>query len=138
MAQVPIHPGLFTMPGDPRGPHLLVARCGACARLHFPASETCPYCSAAGCSVETAGATATLYLHTVVETRPPGYRGPVPYGFGIVDLREGLRVVTRLEETDLSVLRPGLPLSLVIAPLYVNDAGDEVLSFAYRAARGAR
>ena len=26
MPQVPIHPGLFTMPGDPRGPRLLAAR----------------------------------------------------------------------------------------------------------------
>jgi uncharacterized OB-fold protein len=139
MAQVPIHPGLFTLPGDPRGPHLLAARCTACARHHFPAGETCPYCSAERCAVVAVGAGATLYLHTVVNARPPGYRGKVPYGFGLVDLPEGLRVVTRIEETDLDVLRPGMPLELSIAPLFVDDAGDEVLSFAYRpVAAGAR
>jgi uncharacterized OB-fold protein len=132
MAQVPIHPGLFTMPEDPRGPRLLAARCGACGKHHFPAGETCPYCSAGACAVVAIGAAGTLYLHTVVNARPPGYRGPLPYGFGVVDLTEGVRVVARLTESDLARLWPGLPVELEIAPLYTSDAGDEVLSFAYR------
>ena len=72
-----------------------------------------------------------------MNARPPGYRGPLPYGFGIVELPEGLRVVSRLAESRLEELGPGMPLALEIAPLFVNDAGDEVLSFAYRAAPGA-
>jgi uncharacterized OB-fold protein len=132
MAQVPIHPGLFTLPDDPRGPRLLAARCAACGKYHFPAATTCPYCSGAECTVDAIGAHGTLYLHTVVQARPPGYRGPLPYGFGIVELPEGLRVVSRLTEARLEELRPGLPLTLEIAPLFTNDAGDEVLSFAYR------
>jgi len=138
MAQVPIHPGLFTLPGDPRGARLLAGRCGACARHHFPAGDACPYCSATGCTVAAIGATGTLYLHTVVNARPPGYRGEVPYGFGLVDLPEGLRVVSRIEETDLDALRPGLALELTVTPLYVGDAGEEVLSYAYRPVTGTR
>jgi uncharacterized OB-fold protein len=136
MAQVPIHPGLFTLPGDPRGPRLLAARCAGCGKHHFPAGSACPYCGAADCTPEPVGARGTLYLHTVVNARPPGYRGPLPYGFGVVDLPEGLRVVSRLAEARLEELRPGMPLMLEIAPLFVNDAGDEVLSFAYGPAGG--
>lgn len=136
MAQVPIHPGLFTLPGDPRGARLLAARCSTCGKYHFPAAATCPYCSAAGCTEAAIGAHGTLYLHTVVQARPPGYRGPVPYGFGIVELPEGLRVVSRLTEPRLELLEPGMPLALEVAPLFVNDAGDEVLSFAYRPTNG--
>ena len=33
---------------------------------------------------------------------PPGYTGEVPFGFGVVELPEGLRVITRLTES-----RPG-------------------------------
>jgi uncharacterized OB-fold protein len=132
MAQVPIHPGLFTLPADARGPRLLAGRCAACDKHHFPAAATCPYCTATDCTVVPVGATGTLYLHTTVNARPPGYRGPLPYGFGLVDLPEGLRVVSRLSEARLDVLRPGLPVELEIAPLFTNEAGDEVLSFAYR------
>jgi uncharacterized OB-fold protein len=132
MAHVPIHPGLFTLPGDPRGPRLLAGRCGTCGKHHFPAAATCPYCTADGCEPAAVGASGSLYVFTVVNARPPGYRGEVPYGFGIVDLPEGLRVVARIAETDLAALRPGLPVELAIEPLFTNDAGDEVLCFAYR------
>ncbi|HZR82527.1 MAG TPA: OB-fold domain-containing protein [Candidatus Binatia bacterium] len=131
MAAVPIHPGLFTLPDDPRGPRLLAGRCPACGDHHFPAGDTCPYCGRDGCQIVAIGATGTLSLFTVVNARPPGYRGPVPYGFGIVDLPEGMRVVTRLSETRLERMRPGQPVALEIAPLFTNDDGDEVLSFAY-------
>jgi len=137
MAQVPIHAGLFTLPGDPRGARLLAGHCASCDKYHFPAGTTCPYCSGTECSVEAIGARGTLWLHTVVNARPPGYLGPLPDGFGVVELPEGLRVVTRLAESRLAELRPGLPVTLEIAPLFTNDAGDEVLSFAYRPARGS-
>jgi scaffold protein (connect acetoacetyl-CoA thiolase and HMG-CoA synthase) len=131
MASVAIHPGLFTLPDEPDGPRLLAGRCSGCAQLHFPAGDACPYCGRTPCATEPVGSTGTLSLYTVVNARPPGYRGPVPYGFGVVDLPEGLRVVTRLEETRLDKLRTGLPVELRIAPLFTNDAGEEVLSFSY-------
>jgi uncharacterized OB-fold protein len=40
--------------------------------------------------------TGTLWGWTEVTAAPPGYRGEVPYGFGVVELPEGVRVVTRL------------------------------------------
>jgi uncharacterized OB-fold protein len=131
VARVVIHPGLFTMPGDPRGPHLLASRCAACGRHQFPAAETCPYCCGDHCEVVAVGTRGSLHLHTVVTTAPPGYRGEVPYGFGVVDLPEGLRVVSRLTSSRLDVLRRGLPMRLEIGPLHRNEEGDEVLSFAY-------
>ena len=131
VAQIPIHPGLFTLPGDPRGPKLLAARCPSCAGLHFPAGETCPYCGTDGCREEAIGGVGRLSLWTAVRTAPPGYRGPVPYGFGVVDLPEGLRVVARLASAEPERLREGQPVDLVIAPLFRNDAGEDVLSYAY-------
>jgi uncharacterized OB-fold protein len=41
-----------------------------------------------------------LFGWTVVSSPPPGYAGPVPYGFGIVDLDEGIRVLGRLTGVD--------------------------------------
>jgi len=137
VATRPIHEGLFTKPDDPRGAALLAGRCGACGRHHFPAAETCPYCSAETGSVEAVGATGRIFLHTVVQTAPPGYTGPVPYGFGLVDLPEGLRVVTRLAAADLDALESGLRVRLEIAPLCTDEEGNEILSWAYRPDDGA-
>jgi uncharacterized OB-fold protein len=124
-----IAPGLFSTDGA--APRLRAARCVACMRLHFPAADSCPYCGHDVCDDQLVGATGTLYLYTAIATRPPGYRGALPYGFGVVELPEGLRVVTRLTETDVAALRPGLPMRLVVEPLFTDDDGTPVLSWAY-------
>jgi hypothetical protein len=63
---------------------------------------------------------------------PPGYRGPVPYGFGVVALTgHRLEVIARLTEVDLARLRPNLPMRLEVAPLYTDDDGQVVLSWAF-------
>ena len=125
----PITPGLFA--DGPDGPRLLAARCSACAALHFPASPTCPYCGAPDATTTLVGPEGCLRLCTVVSNRPPGYRGPVPYGFGVVELADGLRVITRLTESDPARLRPGLAVRLVVEPLYADDDGTPVLSYAF-------
>jgi uncharacterized OB-fold protein len=129
MPERPISAGLFRIDAD--GPRLVAARCPACSEPHFPAGTTCPYCGADGCRETLVGPEASLYLFTVVHTSPPGYRGPLPYGFGVVELAGGLRVIARLTEARLDRLRPGLPMRLVIEPLYTDDEGP-VLSYAFR------
>ena len=125
----PIAPRLFTTDRD--GPRLVAARCEPCGRLHFPATETCPYCGEACCRDVPIGPTGRLFLFTVVRSQPPGYRGPLPFGFGVVELPEGLRVVTRLTEARLDALREGLPMRLVVEPLFDDDEGTPVLSYAF-------
>jgi len=50
--------------------------------------------------VELGRTGGTLFGWTIVSSPPPGYAGPVPYGFGIVDLDEGIRVLGRLTGFD--------------------------------------
>jgi uncharacterized protein len=125
----PIASDLFQTTGD--GTLLRTAACEACARLHFPASETCPYCGSDACRERLAGRTGTLFLHTAISSRPPGYRGELPFGFGVVELPEGLRVVTRLTESDPSRLRFRQMMRLVVTPLFIDDDGTAVISYAY-------
>ena len=124
--------GLFVCAAD--GPRLLAGACDACGRRHFPASAVCPYCAADGAREIRVGPAGRLELYTSVRAAPPGYRGPVPYGFGVVALDGSLSVVARLTEPDPSRLRPGLPMQLVVEPLYTDDDGRPVLSYAFRPA----
>ena len=127
-----IAPGLFVCDAD--GPRLLAGACVACGRRHFPASPVCPYCAADGVREIRVGPTGRLDLYTTVLRAPPGYRGEVPYGFGVVELEGGLHVIARLTESRLERLRPGLALSLVVEPLFTDDDGRPVLSYAFRPA----
>ena len=92
----------------------------------------CPYCAADACIDARFGPIAQLRLYTVVTNRPPGYRGPVPYGFGVVEFPGGLLVIARLTEHRLDQLRPGLAMQLVIEELFTDEEQCPVLSYAFR------
>jgi uncharacterized OB-fold protein len=126
----PIRAGLFR--DDGAGPRLVTGRCPGCGRRHFPAAPMCPYCGGDGCVETPAGPGGRLLLYTAVLSRPPGYRGPVPYGFGVVELEDGLRVITRLTEPRVERLRPGLRMRLVVELLFTDDDGCRVVSYAFR------
>ncbi len=75
--------------------------------------------------------TGRLWAWTAVTTAPPGYRGPVPYGFGVVELPEGIRVVTRLTEADPARLWADQPMRLVVTDLHVDQDGTTVTAPAF-------
>jgi uncharacterized OB-fold protein len=83
-------------------------------RHHFPRGDVCPYSGADDVEVVDLPTTGRLWLWTAVNAAPPGYEGPVPYGFGIVAL-DGvdLRVVGRLTVADPAALTEGQPMQLV-------------------------
>jgi uncharacterized OB-fold protein len=126
----PVAPDLFV--ATPDGVRLVAGRCRTCARHHFPASPVCPWCGADGAAREPVGPTGRLWLWTVVTSRPPGYRGTLPFGFGVVEIDGiGLRVVTRLTETRCDALREGLPMRLVVDALCTDEDGTPVQTWAF-------
>ena len=105
-------PALVAATAD--GVRLLGSRCAACERHLFPAQETCTYCGSDSTEPVALSASATLWGWTAVTNAPPGYDGPVPYGFGVVELPEGIRIVTPLTEADPSRLSFGQPMALEV------------------------
>jgi uncharacterized OB-fold protein len=109
----PIHEGLFELAGD-GSITLLGGYSPASGRYHFPRLDTCPYSGAADVEPVALSRDATLWAWTAVTAAPPGYEGPVPYGFGVVELvHEQLRLITRLREADPAKLTFGQPMTLV-------------------------
>jgi len=130
MPSRPVHEGLFT---DRR---LVGGRCGGCGRYHFPAAAVCPYCDAAEVTRVELSETGTLWGWTSVTAAPPGYAGEVPFGFGVVELPEGLRVISRIEEADPTRLSFGAPVRFALVPLHTDEDGTEVVTYSFSPADG--
>jgi uncharacterized OB-fold protein len=133
----PVHEGLFRG-GDAEPARLVAGRCLRCGQLHFPLSSTCPYCSEAGTEEVELSGPATLWAWTAVTAPPPGYAGEVPFGFGVVQMEEGLRLVTRLTETDPGRLSFGQRMHLEIVALHTTEDGTEVVTYAFAPEGGDR
>jgi len=134
---VPVTIGLFEEEAGGAA-RLIGGECRSCGRRHFPLLTTCPYCSAESIIQVRLSPEGTLWAWTAVTAPPPGYRGEVPYGFGVVELvDDGIRVVTRLTEGDPSRLALGQAMRLVVAPLHEDDEGRTVVTYAFAPAGGA-
>jgi uncharacterized OB-fold protein len=125
-----VRQGLFS---DGEAPALLGSRCTVCRAHDFPRHDTCPYCSTEDPVPTELSRAGTLWAWTAVTAPPPGYQGEVPFGLGVVELPEGIRVITRLTESDPAALSFGQPMELRIVPLHADVDGNDVVTFAFSA-----
>jgi len=128
--RVMVRDGLFT-DGEP--PALLGSRCRMCGSVQFPRADTCPYCAADGAEPVELSGPGVLWAWTAVTAPPPGYRGEVPFGVGVVELPEGVRVIGRLTESNPATLSSGQAMALRVVPLHRDEEGNDVVTYAFEA-----
>jgi uncharacterized protein len=126
----PLHDGLFRE--RPDGSIVLLGGFSpSSGRTHFPRLPACPYTGADDVEDVELPTNGTLWGWTSVTARPPGYDGEMPFGFGIVELTDGLRVITRLTEPDPQALSFGQSMHLVADTLQTDDDGIAVITYAF-------
>jgi len=129
VTRVALRDGLLTSLDDAGAARLLGGRCPRCARHSFPAQQLCPYCASDGCESVPLSAQGVVEVCTTVINRPPGYEGPLPFGFGVVELPEGIRIITRISQPDQA--KPGTPVKLVLETVGVDAEGRAITTYAF-------
>ncbi len=136
--RVPVREGLFSGPLSDLGRVTLAGcRCSSCGETSLGAKSLCPNCGKETVTEIPLGKRGTLWTYTIVRHRPPGnYKGPepfVPFGLGLVELPEGVRVMAPIH-CDIGQLKIGLPLRFTA---YVRkDADREVVAFSFEPEEG--
>jgi uncharacterized OB-fold protein len=106
---------------------LIGGYCASSGHYHFPLQDCCPYTGAPDVERVELSTEGSLWGWTAVTAAPPGYEGPVPYGFGVVELtKERLRIITRLTESDPGRLEFGRRMTLV-----TDEVAERVAAWAF-------
>jgi uncharacterized protein len=137
VTQVPFARDVFTWPADE--PQLIGARCQRCRAVVFPQRPSCPRCGIGQMDQHLLPRRGTLWTWTTQEFLPkePYAGGETqetfrPYGVGLVQLGDEVRVEARLTESDPSRLDFGMEVELAIVPFRVDGDGTEVMTYAFR------
>ena len=133
---------VFTWPDE--DPKLIGSRCDDCGATTFPKQGRCPRCSGSAMAELLLPRRGTLVSWTT-QGFPPvvPYAGDatgtsfVPFGVGLVQLDDVVRVESRLTESDPAKLAFGMEVELQVVPFYVDEAGDEIMTFAFAPAEEA-
>jgi len=81
--------------GIARG-ELRIQRCDACSRPVFYPRSICPHCFSDQLSWIAASGKGTIYAYTVIHQAFGAFAGDVPFVVAIVELEEGVRMMTRI------------------------------------------
>lgn len=135
--RIPAKEDLFTMPLSPlEQVRLKGSKCQACGEVFLGKRLTCENCAGSDLEEIALSKRGKLWSYTVIRARPPGdYKGPepfVPFGLGLVELPEGLRIISPLTDCDIDDLKIGMELELVVAKLYEDADGNEVIAFKFK------
>ena len=120
-------PDLFST--TPR-PHLIAGRCKACGKYTFPKYYACPFCFSDDLEDAPLSPIGTLHSFTIVRRSMPDYQ--VPYGLGLVDFPEGVRVMAQIEADNLEGLKLDTKMEITVGPIRKSNDGKDIVSYKFR------
>jgi uncharacterized OB-fold protein len=98
---------------------LVAQRCAACGALRHPPRPMCPRCRSLDVEIAALAGTGTVYSYAILHhPQNPAFDYPV---LGVlVDLDEGIRLMSNIVDVDKDEIRIGMR----VEALFVPTAGD--------------
>ncbi|MFD9651716.1 bifunctional MaoC family dehydratase N-terminal/OB-fold nucleic acid binding domain-containing protein [Streptomyces mirabilis] len=90
---------------------LLIQRCGGCGTLRFPWLPGCGACGSPEWDTVEASGDGTVYSYVVMH-HPPFPAFDPPYAVGLIELAEGVRIVSNVIGVPYDKVRIGMPVRL--------------------------
>lgn len=90
---------------------LLIKECRSCGKAFFYPRNACPRCWSSETEWREASGRGTVYTFTVVHQNDlPPFRDRLPYVVAVVELDEGVRMTSNIEECRPEHVRCGMPV----------------------------
>ena len=94
---------------------LICQRCGVCGRLQHPPRPICPRCHSTTQETAQLAGTGVVYSYAVLH-HPKNPQFDYPVVAILVDLDEGIRVVSSLVDVPVSEIHIGMRVRVAFAP----------------------
>ncbi|MCF8095682.1 MAG: OB-fold domain-containing protein [Desulfobacteraceae bacterium] len=132
-------PDLFCWTDD--GFRLKSAKCNDCGSYFFPGyhPQHRPGCKRENVEDVLLSPKGKLDTYTIQHYMcPPPFKTDheiAPYGIGLVEFPEGIRIAGIIMETDLDSLELGMEMEVFDYPLYKDEDGNDVVTWAFRSVK---
>lgn len=112
---------------------LVLPKCTECGRTFWHPRPRCPHCGSERVEWIRASGKGTVHTFTVVrQSGDPYFRTKVPYAVAMIDVDEGVRIMTNVVDTPLDTLAIGMRVEVLF-----EDAGGGIAIPLFRASRGS-
>jgi uncharacterized OB-fold protein len=100
---------------------LRIQRCQTCERHYFYPRPSCPHCGGDQVEWVRASGRATLYSYVINHRPAPGFEEEGPYAIAVVELEEGVRMMTNI--VGVANTPENLPLDMELRVVF-EQRGD--------------
>ena len=110
---------------------LEAGKCEKCGKLFFPKRLICDECGSQKMNTIKLSREGKLITYTIIHIGPSQFTDQAPYAVGIVELKEGVRLLTQLADCDLEKLKSGMPMRIEFRR--ISEQGDAgILNYGYK------
>jgi uncharacterized protein len=106
---------------------LRIQRCETCERHYFYPRPSCPRCGGDQVEWVRASGRATLYSYVINHRPAPGFEAEAPYAIAVVELEEGVRMMTNI--VGVPNTPENLPLDMRLRVVFEQRDGMHVPLF---------
>ncbi len=82
-------------------------KCTKCGEILFPSRLVCPFCGNKEFDKINLSGKGKLLTYTIIRTAPEGFGDFAPYAVGIVELKEGVKVMGQITDCNPETLKTG-------------------------------
>lgn len=117
-----------------RSHKLVIQQCLECQKFRFYPRSVCPHCLSDTFEWREASGRGRIYSFTVIHRAPtPAFRDRVPYVLALIELQEGVRMMTNIVGCDPESVEIGKAVEVTF-----DDVTDEVTLPKFRLATSDR
>ncbi|PWT71802.1 MAG: hypothetical protein C5B60_10465 [Chloroflexi bacterium] len=106
---------------------LRIQRCQACTKAVFYPRAICPHCHSDQLEWIVASGKGTIYTYTVAHQAFGTFAADVPFVVALVELEEGVRMMTRIVDAP----RERVTIGAAVSVTFQHGMGDEDLILPY-------
>ncbi len=116
----------------PQRYRLEAARCKQCGKVFYPPRLVCDKCGAREFETFRLKTDGTLATYTIIRTPSQEFSGEAPFALGIVDIKDGVRLMAQIADVEFEELRVGMPVKLEFRRLY-SEGSAGVIHYGHKA-----
>ncbi|MBF0501180.1 MAG: Zn-ribbon domain-containing OB-fold protein [Candidatus Riflebacteria bacterium] len=115
----------------PRRYRLEAGKCKKCKVINFPSRLVCPECGGKTFETVKLSGKGKLDTFTIIRVAPEGFGDEVPYAVGIIDLKDGVRLMAQITDCDPTTLKTGDKLVAKFRKVQ-EDGKNGIIKYGYK------
>jgi hypothetical protein len=106
-------------------------KCKSCGKLFFPPRLICDACKSREFEAITLNREGVVKTYTVIHVAPSQFVDQAPYAIGVVELNDGISLLSQIVDCEFEKLKIGMPVRLEFRKVSEDGKGG-IINYGYK------